>query len=114
MQLLHQFRYNEKCAPTPDFFALQNVAENVIAHIQDILAFGANETSENIAGSTGVDVLFLEGACVYAHTEGARLRVHLSQNRAFAEEQRFSGVNYDGVKIGLPVSVRLTRLKRQR
>jgi len=49
---------------------------------------------------------------VRAHFQSSGFGVHLSQDRAFAEKQRFSGIYHHYVEIRLPVSVWLAGLYR--
>lgn len=49
VQFLYELRHDEESSPAADFLRFQNVAENVIADIQDVLALGADQFRENVA-----------------------------------------------------------------
>ena len=49
MQLLHQFGDDEEGAPAADLLRLENVAEDVVAAVQHVLAFGADQVGEHLA-----------------------------------------------------------------
>lgn len=86
VQLANQFWNNQKRTPTPNFFALQDIAENVISNVQNVLAFGTDKFGENVAWPTGVNVIGLERTGVHAYSQTTGVGVHLSEDGTFAEE----------------------------
>lgn len=105
VKLLTQFGNNEESSPSSNFLALENIAENVIADVQNVFALGTNQRCEDIAGATRVNLAFLKQTEISSDFECAGRRVDLSQNCALPEEQRLLGVNDDDVEVGFPVSM---------
>jgi hypothetical protein len=105
VQLAHQFWHYQEGPPSADLLALEDVAEDVVAHVEDVLALGADQLREDVARTPRIHLFLLEGSRVYAHSEGPSRRVHLSQDGALAEEEGLAGVYHDRVEVRPPVAV---------
>lgn len=107
VQLLHELRHNQECSPSTDLLTLQNITENVIAHVQHVLSLGAQQRGEHVTRTARVDMTLAKCSDVSAHPKGARFGVHLTENRSLTEEQRFLGVYDDNIEVGGPLAMRL-------
>lgn len=110
VQLLHQLRHHQERTPPPHLLRLEDVAKDVVSDVQNVLALGTDQLREDVTGSARVHLAALQGTHVGADLTRTRLCVHLTQNGALVEEERFASVHHDHVKVRLPVTVRILGL----
>ena len=68
-QLLGQLGDAQERAPAPRLLGLQDVAEDVVTHVEHLMAVCPHDVREHIHGAPGVDVLGGDGSCVGANPQ---------------------------------------------
>ena len=68
-QLLGQLGDTQECAPAPRLLGLEDVAEDVVTHVEHLVAVRPHDVREHIHGAPGVDVLGGDGSCVGANPQ---------------------------------------------
>lgn len=107
VQLLAQLGNDQERPPATNLLRLKDVAEDVIADVENIFAFGADERCEHIARPAGVNLTLMQRSEISSDFECAGGRVDLTEDRSLAEEQRLLGVHHDDVEISFPIAVRV-------
>lgn len=65
-QLLSQLGNTQECAPAPCLLRLEDVAKDVVTHVQHLMAIGPHDVGEDIHRAPRVDMLGCDGSRVGA------------------------------------------------
>jgi len=63
MQLVHELRHNQERSPATNLLRLENVAEDMIANVQNVFAFGSDKRRENVARTWKMRVITMTYCC---------------------------------------------------
>ena len=69
--------HHQECPPAPQLLGLENVAKDVVTHVQHVVALGTDQVTEDVAGPARVDLPLLEWAHVAAYPQSTGV---LAQN----------------------------------
>ena len=74
-EFLRELGHHEERAPRSDLLRLDYVAEDVVAHVQHVLAARSNQLREHVAIAARIHLIALQGARVAAEFLDARVLV---------------------------------------